>query len=148
MTQREAKKIFTHRAERTAQSEVIMDTIQLKGIEVDCIIGDEAWEREQKQTIRADLTLHTDLSRAGHSDRLEDTIDYAAVARAVIAYMELSTFQMLEALAEGLAQNLLKEFRISSVAITLNKRAHFPKTEGVAISIQREASTNTGHRIQ
>lgn len=118
-----------------------LDHIAIHGIQVDCLIGDLAWERKARQPLRCDIQVAYDLRRAGTSDRLSDTIDYAAVAAVVVETMQGSQCQMLEALAEQIAGNVLKGFPAASVQLTLWKGAHFPAAERVSISITRHAAT-------
>lgn len=114
------------------------DCITLTHIRADCIIGDLPWEREQRQPIRCDLQLFTDLRPAARSDRLADTIDYSAVGRQVVAFLQQSRYQMLEALAEGVATHLLELFPVQRVALTIWKQAHFPNVDEVAVTIVRD----------
>lgn len=114
------------------------DCITLTGIRVDCIIGDLAWEREQRQPLRCDVQLFTDLRAAARSDRLADTIDYAAIGRQVVAFLQQSRYQMLEALAEGMATHILELFPAQRVALTIWKQAHFPSVDEVAVTIVRD----------
>lgn len=117
------------------------DHIAIHGIQVDCIIGDLAWERKTRQPLRCDIQVAYDLRRAGASDRLADTINYAAVAATVVETMQGAQCQMLEALAERIASTVLKSFPAAAVSLTLWKNAHFPSAERVSISITRPART-------
>ncbi|MBI4237208.1 MAG: dihydroneopterin aldolase [Deltaproteobacteria bacterium] len=114
-----------------------MDTITIRDIIVDCLIGDLDWERTQHQPIRCDITLATDLRPAGSSDRLADTIDYAAVGKTVASVMQASTYYMLEALAEAIARHVLRDFPAHHVTVTLHKPAHFPQAREVGVTITR-----------
>ena len=121
-------------------STVPMDRIHLKNISVDCIIGDLAWEREERQPIRCDLTLETDFRKVGQTDQLHDTINYAAVGRLTVSFLSEAHYQMLEALAEGLAAALLQEFPLTRLTLSLWKQAHFPATQEVGVTITRPAA--------
>lgn len=114
-----------------------MDTISLLGIRADCIIGDLPWEREQRQPIRCNLELGVDMRCVGNSDRLADTINYAAVGAEVVRFLQTARYEMLEALAAGLAAMVLERFRPHTVTVTLWKKAHFPSTHEVRVRITR-----------
>ena len=58
------------------------DCIQLRGLRVVCIVGVLPEERERPQPIELDIDIYADLSVAGKSDDLPDTIDYGAAADA------------------------------------------------------------------
>lgn len=117
-----------------------MDTISILGITADCIIGDLPWEREQRQLIRCDVALGVDTRRAAHLDRLADTVNYVAVGTDAVRFLQMSRYEMLEALAEGLASMILEHFHPQQVTITLWKKAHFPGAEQVSVQITRPNS--------
>ena len=62
-----------------------MDTIHIKGLRLFAYHGVNPEEKRDGQTFVLDLRLGADLSRARRSDRLEDTVNYAAVVKAVRA---------------------------------------------------------------
>ena len=64
-----------------------MDKIVIKGLRVFAYHGVNPEEKENGQTFELDITLHTDLSRAGMTDDLNDTINYASVAKLASAVM-------------------------------------------------------------
>ncbi|MBT5031243.1 MAG: dihydroneopterin aldolase [Proteobacteria bacterium] len=114
-----------------------MDKIRLEGIQLACIIGTDDWERQLKQKLLLDLVLELDLSVAGQSDRLEDTIDYVAVVNAVTDLARDSQYLMIEALAEAIAQRLLEEPPVDAVSVVLNKGASVKGAKNVAVTIRR-----------
>src|SRR5262249_6589212 len=79
------------------------DTIFLDALEVQAIIGIQDWEREQKQTVRIDLELPVDARAAALRDEIDATVNYKAVAKRLIAYIEGTRFQLVETLAERCA---------------------------------------------
>ena len=114
-----------------------VDKIRLEGIQLACIIGTDDWERQLKQKLLLDLVLELDLSVAGQSDRLEDTIDYVAVVNAVTDLARDSQYLMIEALAEAIAQRLLEEPPVDAVSVVLNKGASVKGAKNVAVTIRR-----------
>ena len=62
-----------------------MDTIHIKGLRLFAYHGVNPEEKRDGQTFLLDIQLHADLSQARHSDRLDDTVNYAAVVKAVRA---------------------------------------------------------------
>lgn len=61
------------------------DTVFLHGLKVDTLIGVYDWERTRPQTILFDIDIHADLSAAGASDEVDDTVHYGEVADTVRA---------------------------------------------------------------
>src|SRR5271154_2443870 len=86
------------------------DTIFLRGLEIECVIGFIDWERRVKQTVVIDLELPVDCRNASVRDEVEDTLDYKKVAKRVIAFVEASEYKLVETLAHRLALLLLEEF--------------------------------------
>ena len=114
-----------------------MDNISIEGIQLACIIGTDDWERQLKQKLLLDLVLELDLSVAGQSDRLEDTIDYAAIVDAVIDLARDSQYLLIEALAEAIAQLVLGKFPVNTVSVTLNKGPAVKDAKNVVVTIRR-----------
>ena len=65
-----------------------MDTIHIKGLRLFAYHGVNPEEKRDGQTFLLDIQLHAGLSQARHSDRLDDTVNYAAVVKAVRAAFE------------------------------------------------------------
>ena len=60
-----------------------LDIIFIHDLAIDCVIGVWDWERETLQTVYLDLDFAWDISAAGRSDRLEDTLSYKEIAAAL-----------------------------------------------------------------
>lgn len=117
-----------------------MDTIFLRGLKIDTVIGIFDWERSIRQTIVLDLEMAADISKAAASDAIDDTLDYKAVAKRLIEFVENSEFQLVETLAEKSAQLVLKEFHVPWLRLTLNKKGAVRGARDVGVVIER------GHR--
>ena len=115
----------------------IPDTIFLRGLEVECIIGFIDWERLVKQTIVLDLELPVDCRNASIRDEVEDTLDYKKVAKRVIAFVEASEFKLVETLAHRLALLVLEEFDIAWIRLSVNKPGAIRGSRDVGVSIER-----------
>jgi dihydroneopterin aldolase len=98
----------------------VEDTIVLEGLEVPAALGVSRAERAMRRPALIDVALRLDLARAGRSDRLADTIDYAAL-HAAIEEVARGEHRLVEALAERIAQRLLSGFPIESCTVTVRK---------------------------
>ena len=116
------------------------DIIYLYDLQVDTIIGIFDWERRVRQTISLDLEMATDIRRAAASDAIEDTLDYKAVAKAVIRFVENSDFQLVETLAERVAALVLEEFAVSWLRLRINKKGAIRGARDVGVLIERGAA--------
>lgn len=114
-----------------------MDIIFIRDLRIDTVIGIYDWERSIKQTVHIDLELATDIASAAASDRIEDTLNYKAVAKSVIAFVEESSFQLVETLAERIVALVREEFSVAWVRVTLNKGGAVRGAQGVGVIIER-----------
>lgn len=113
-----------------------MDSITISDLRVSTRIGITEEERGKEQNVCVSAELFMSTAKAGMSDDIRDTIDYAAVAEAMreLAKRQRNT---LEKFAEDMAQMILKKFKPASVKISAWKYV-FPDARGVAVTITRE----------
>ena len=114
-----------------------MDTIFLSDLRVETLIGIFDWERQIRQTVSIDLEMATDIRKAAASDSIEDTLDYKAVAKRVISFVESSEFYLVETLAERVAGIVTGEFGVPWVRLTLSKPGAIRGARDVGIRIER-----------
>ncbi len=115
----------------------MMDIIYLHGLVANAQIGVWEWEKQITQQLTIDLDMGTDISIAAASDRLKDTLNYKEVAKRIISFVEENHFDLVEALAEKLADILLDEFRIPWCRIKLNKKGAINGGRDVGVIIER-----------
>nr|VFJ53408.1 MAG: dihydroneopterin aldolase [Candidatus Kentron sp. DK] len=114
-----------------------MDIIYLHGLQISTTIGLFPWERQIKQTVIFDLDMSGDVQKAAESDRIEDTIDYKAIAKRIIEFVESSKFQLVETLAEKVAEIVIKEFQVGWVRLRANKIGAIRSARDVGVIIER-----------
>ncbi len=114
-----------------------IDSVLIEQLELDCVIGVNAWERLVKQRITIDITMDIDLSAAGKSDSIRDTVDYSRVVKAVTAEVNSSSYRLVEALATRVAEICLEPERVRSVVITLRKPGAVKSAAAVGVTIRR-----------
>jgi dihydroneopterin aldolase len=113
------------------------DQLQLNGIEVSCIIGDRPDERRREQILLVDVALVIDLAAAEASDLLVDTVDYPALAEAIRQRLRTARCQMIEHAAGLVAAECLKDGRVSSVRVRVEKRGAVVGLHNAAVVIIR-----------
>lgn len=113
------------------------DTIFLSDLRVRAIIGINDWERRTRQTVSVDLLMPADARRAARSDRIEDTLNYKAVAKRLIEYIGESSFQLVETLAERIAALVRDEFGADWVQVSVHKPGAVRGSRDVGITITR-----------
>jgi dihydroneopterin aldolase len=98
------------------------DEIRLTGIRVRAFHGVYPDEQEQGQEFVVDLVAHLDLSAAGASDRLEDTVDYGDLAQKVHDLVATERWNLLERVAVRVAELVLEDERVREVEVTVHKQ--------------------------
>ena len=114
-----------------------MDIIYLRDLRIDTIIGIYDWERRMKQTVIIDLEMGTDIRKAASSDNIEDTLNYKAVAKRLFNYVGESDFELVETLAEKIAEIIMDEFNIPWLRLSLNKKGAVRGVRDVGVIIER-----------
>lgn len=115
-----------------------MDKIIIKDLSTRCIIGVNEDERREKQDILIQIILWADLGRAARSDRFEDTVDYRAVKKKVLAMVEDSACFLVEALAERIAGICLESAGVEIVQVTVEKPSALRFARSVGVEIVRK----------
>ncbi len=116
-----------------------MDRVFIEDLRIQTVIGVFDWEREITQTISLDLEMAFDIHKAAKSDRIENTLDYKAISKRLIQFVEGSEFQLVEALAEHCADIILTEFPVAWVRMKLSKPGAVRGSSAVGVIIRREA---------
>ena len=117
--------------------EIIMDIIYLHNLRVETVIGVWEWERRIRQTLLIDIDLGVDVSRAGETDDIADTVDYKAVSDRVIDFTAGSDFHLIEALAGQIAAIVLKEFNVGWIRVQINKQGVVRHVRDIGVIIER-----------
>ncbi len=112
-----------------------LDQIHIRDLRLRCIIGLYPEERRERQDVVIQMTLYADLRRAGQTDDLQDTVDYKAVKKAVVALVEQSDFLLVERLAQRIAELALEPPNVQRVRVLVEKPGalRFARTVGVEI---------------
>ena len=114
-----------------------MDIVYIEGLTGETVIGIDKSELHDPQTVRMSLAIGVPFVRACHTDRIEDTVNYAAVREAIHDLLASHGVQLLEALAERIAQRVIADFGAHWVRVTLAKPAKFDDVEAVGVVIER-----------
>ncbi len=114
-----------------------MDTIFLRDLEIDATIGVFEWEKRIKQKVRIDLEMATDITRAAATCSVDDTLDYKAVAKRIIQFVETGHYELIETLIEKIADILIQEFNVPWLRITVSKPGAVRGARNVGITIER-----------
>ena len=118
-----------------------MDKITIKNLKLFAYHGVNPEEKQNGQTFLIDLEYSLNLTRACQSDRLEDTVSYAAVVKVIKKAFTEKSYDLIECAAQVVADAVLESFEsIAKVTLTLKKpeapvNADF---DYMAVTIERE----------
>jgi len=97
------------------------DIIHIQGIETTSIIGVYPHEKINKQPVIVDLKIYTNIKLAAKSENIEDTCDYANITKFIMSYLNNNNFNLIETMAENLADILQKEFHLNKLDLKISK---------------------------
>jgi 7,8-dihydroneopterin aldolase/epimerase/oxygenase len=123
-----------------------LDTLTISGIEGFGHHGVFEAERRDGQVFLVDLALAVDTRAAARSDDLQDTVDYGSLVAKVVKAIESDPVDLIETLAERIADTCLEDDRVRSVEVTVHK-PHAPvdaTVADVALTISRTQSPSEG----
>ncbi len=122
--------------------EKVVDRIQINSLRARCIIGAIDYERREKQEILITLSLWVDLSIAGKTDRLGDTIDYQKICDRIVYLVENSSYFLIEALAEKIAETCLEHPKAKKVQVMVTKPSAIATAQSAGVEIIRSKSVS------
>ncbi|HTF97900.1 MAG TPA: dihydroneopterin aldolase [Cellvibrio sp.] len=116
-----------------------MDIVYIRDLRIDTIIGIYDWEREVRQTVSIDLEMASDIRKAAETDDIQYALNYKAVSKRLIAYVENRNALLVEALAEEIAQIIRTEFSVPWLRLRLSKPGAIRGARDVGLIIERGA---------
>jgi len=117
-----------------------LDRILINDLLVRGSVGVNDWERTNRQDILVNIELTADLAPAGVSDDVEDSVNYRTIAKDVIEQVEGSSRFTVEALAADIAALCLRNSRVQSARVRVDKpgAVRFARSVGVEIERRRD----------
>lgn len=99
-----------------------MDKIIIKGLKIYAFHGVNKEEKDQGQNFIVDAVLYVDLSKAGNTDKVSDTVSYAKVTKTIIKTVNEKSYDLLEKVATRIIQQIFDEFlSVKKVDVTVKK---------------------------
>jgi dihydroneopterin aldolase len=119
-----------------------MNIVYISELRINTVIGVYDWERDIQQTVVIDLEMSTDNQRAALEDNLVFTLDYGAIAAGITAFVEASSYQLLESLAEAIADLVMTDFGVQQLKLKLGKPGAVENARDVGVIIHRSAAAS------
>ena len=114
-----------------------MDSILVRDLRVEVLIGIHKRERHVAQAVSIDLDIGLPGNAVFASDRVADTIDYEQVALKIQALAASGHFKLVETFAERIAKLLIDDFKAPWVKVSAAKIGILPNAKFVGVSIER-----------
>ena len=123
------------------------DMLKLYDLMIETHLGIYDWERREAQKIWLDIELPTDARRAAQSDDVQQVVDYGALVTLVRQHVSQRTYNLMETIAEEVAELILESFHGEQVQVRIKKRA-LPGIDHACVEVLRtKASLKSGKRI-
>jgi len=114
-----------------------LDKIYIKDLALRCIIGINENERREKQDVIINIVLFVDLHKACQTDNINDAVDYKVIKKKIIAFVEKSSFFLIEKLSEEISKICLENKKVKKAAVKVDKPQALRFARSVAIKITR-----------
>ncbi len=118
-----------------------MDTVFIRELTVDTVIGIYDWEKTIRQQVVLDIDMAWDNRPAAETDDIALALDYFTVSERLSAFIKASEFGLIETLAERCAAIILDEFGVSWVRLSLGKPGAVESASTVGVVIERGQKT-------
>jgi dihydroneopterin aldolase len=99
----------------------LTDTIALRGIRAFGRHGANAGEKDVPQPFDIDVVLDVDLASARYSDRLAETIDYAALHASILEIVATTSYDLLERIGQDVLDRILRDPRVIRAEVSIGK---------------------------
>jgi len=116
------------------------DHVFIQDLRIDTCIGIFEWERRIKQKVSLDLEMACDVAKAAATDKIDDTLNYKAVAKRLIQFVSESQFDLVETLAERCAEIVVNEFDVPWLRLRISKPGAVRGSREVGVVIERGRS--------
>ncbi|MCX8671195.1 dihydroneopterin aldolase [Gilliamella sp. B2865] len=115
----------------------IKDRVLIESLTVYTTIGVYDWEKNIKQKLVLDLEMAWDNKPAGKSDNVEFCLDYFVVSQSITSLIEANKFELIETVAERVAQLVIEQFSVQWLKIKVSKPDAIANAGNVAVIIER-----------
>lgn len=116
------------------------DLVFIEGLKAQAVIGVYDWEKKIQQDLLFDLEMEHDNRVPAESDDLSKTLDYEAISNFILTFCAEHQFELIETLAEHLVGNLMGQFKLNAVTLTLRKPGAIAEARSVGVKIHRKSA--------
>ena len=113
------------------------DRIHIRDLKLRCIIGVYPEERRDKQDIIVNVAMECDCRQAARTDDIADAVDYKGIKKRIVSAVEQSDYELIESLAQRIADLCLESEGVESVTATVDKPGALRFARSVAVEVTR-----------
>lgn len=119
----------------------MLDSIFIENMATQAIVGIHDFEKAAPQKLIISIEMGTDIRQAAATDEVQYALDYDAISRFIDDYVQSTTFELIETLAEHLVSTLFAHFAMQTIKLRLHKPGAIAYTQQVGLEIYRERPT-------
>ena len=127
--------VFSLTGERALLGEMI---IKIENLRLRTIIGIYDWEKENRQDLVINVSIDFDGRKAAESDNIEDTLDYKALNKKIISFVETNDFNLLERVAGGICDIVFEDPVVRWASVKVEKPGALRFADSVSVTEARE----------
>lgn len=129
------KQVIVRPFQNKLKQSIMMDTLHINNLQVTTHIGVHDWEQHILQTLFIDLLIPFDCRDC--EDKLENTLNYDAICKTVIEFVQNNRFKLIETVANGVADLVKKQFSIDTIHVSVNKPQAIKEAKEIRVSVNR-----------
>ena len=108
--------------------------IRIENLRLRTIIGIYDWEKKARQDLVINVEIRFDGEAAGASDSMEDTLDYKAMNKKIVDFVEKNDFNLLERVARGIRDIVFGDPRALAVSVRVEKPGALRFADSVSVT--------------
>ncbi|USD37036.1 dihydroneopterin aldolase [Ferrimonas sp. SCSIO 43195] len=113
------------------------DTVFIQQLKCESVIGVFDWEKQIRQALYLDLEMSWDIKPAASSDDYRQALCYDTVSKAVVELVEGAPHELIETVAEKVAELIRSRFSVNWVQVTVHKPGAVANTTTLGVRIAR-----------
>ncbi|QYJ78027.1 dihydroneopterin aldolase [Shewanella acanthi] len=114
-----------------------MDKVLIRQLRIDTVIGVYDWEKKIQQSLFLDLDMAWDIKQAAATDDYKFALCYETVSNRLTQLVTEHPIELIETVAERVAECLLTEFKVTWVKVVVMKPGAVPTAASVGVEIER-----------
>lgn len=112
--------------------------IKIENLRLRTIIGVYDWEKENRQDLIINVAIDFDGRKAVKSDSIDDTLDYKAINKKIISFVETNDFNLLERVAWGICDIVFEYPAVKWASVKVEKPGALRFADSVSVTEARE----------